>query len=426
MLNMYRFEQRIQDYVAAQEIVGLALAVVKGTDVIYARGFGTTSVEDGGLAVTPRTLFCIGSISKSLTSTLVMRLVEQGKLDLDTPVVDYLPGFAFSDPQLGRRVTLRQVLSHTTGLPPAGKDFGPRDPDALKRFVWEEIARYGFVADPGAVHLYSNTVLVLAGYLAEVVTGRYYEHLMRELVFEPLRMERATFDRTVAMTYPLALAHERTESGTLRTRHRFTDNVGGNPAGFGIASTLDLANFAVMHLNQGRFEDRPFLAPESLALMHAPQVNLYVPGSDAGYGLGFFVGTYKGVRRVSHGGMLESYWCNLSLFPEAGVGVIVQCNCGDEAKLMSLADDLYDQLLRPSGAPTQPPPVVADRSRWPLHVGTYLSVRSGLATVDVVDDQLVLARHGTVAPSPPQQAVTTRWAECRSRSCRTERHRPSI
>jgi len=146
-----------------------------------------------------------------------MRLVQQGKLDLDTPVVDYLPGFAFSDPALGRRVTLRRVLSHTTGLPPAGKDFGPRDPDALKRFVREEIAGYAFVAEPGAVHLYSNTAFVLAGYLAEVVTGKYYERLMHELVFSPLRMERATFDRTVAMTYPLALAHEQTEDGTFRS-----------------------------------------------------------------------------------------------------------------------------------------------------------------------------------------------------------------
>ena len=200
MLNTHRLEQRIERHVAAREIVGLALALTRGTEVTYARGFGTTSVEDGGLAVTPRTLFCIGSISKSLTGTLVMRLVEQGKLDLDTPVVDYLPGFAFSDPALGARITLRHVLSHTTGLPNAGKDFGPRDPDALRRFVWEEIPRYGFVAEPGAVHLYSNTVIVLAGYLAEVVTGRYYEQLMREMVFDPLRMQRATFDRTVAMT----------------------------------------------------------------------------------------------------------------------------------------------------------------------------------------------------------------------------------
>ena len=96
-------------------------------------------------------------------------------------------------------MTLRRILSHTTGLPPAGKNFGPRDPDALRRFVWEEIAHYAFVAQPGRVHLYSNTVFVFAGYLAEVVTGKYYDALMQELIFAPLEMQRSTFDRTVAM-----------------------------------------------------------------------------------------------------------------------------------------------------------------------------------------------------------------------------------
>ena len=198
MLNIYRLEQRIQEDVEARRLVGLALAIVQDAEVTYARGFGVTSVEDAGLPVTPHTLFCIGSISKTLTATLVMRLVEHGKLDLDAPVVTYVPGFTFSDPELGKAITLRHVLSHTTGLPSAGKDFGPRDPDALRRFVWDEIPRYGFVAEPGKVHLYSNTVIVLAGYLAEVVAGKYYDQLVHELIFEPLQMRRSTFDRTVA------------------------------------------------------------------------------------------------------------------------------------------------------------------------------------------------------------------------------------
>ncbi|HEY0606792.1 MAG TPA: serine hydrolase domain-containing protein, partial [Herpetosiphonaceae bacterium] len=157
MLNIYRIERRIQQAIQERRYVGLALALVHGAEMTYARGFGTTSVEDGGIAVTPDTLFCIGSISKSLTATLVMRLVEQGRLDLDQPVIHYLPGFAFSDRLLGARITLRHVLSHSTGLPAAGKDFGPRDPDALRRFVWEDLPRYQFIAEPGKVHLYNNT-----------------------------------------------------------------------------------------------------------------------------------------------------------------------------------------------------------------------------------------------------------------------------
>ena len=398
MLNIYRLEQRIQRAVEERRYAGLALALMEGAEVTYARGFGTTSVEDGGLAVTPDTLFCIGSISKTLTATLVMRLVDQGRLDLDRPVVSYLPGFAFSDRRLGERITLRHVLSHTTGLPAAGKDFGPRDPDALRRFVWEEIPRYQFIAEPGKVHLYNNTVIVLAGYLAEVVTGRYYEQLVQELIFEPLQMRRSTFDRLVAMTYPLALPHVVDADGLLRAKHHFTDNVSGNPAGFGISSTLDLANFGILHLNQGQFDGTTLLTPALVAAMHAPQTSRYTYGFESGYGLGLYTGHYKGARHVSHGGMLESYNCTLALFPDHGVGLALQCNYEDGSGLWSLLDTLFSELLEVPTGPFQAAVVEPERAQWPRYVGTYLSVHSGLATISVADDQLVLELNGETLP----------------------------
>lgn len=398
MLNIYRIEQRIQQAVQERRYVGLALAIAQGAEVTYARGFGTTSVEDGGIAVTPDTLFCIGSISKSLTATLVMRLVEQGTLDLDRPVVSYLPGFSFSDPSLGERVTLRHVLSHTTGLPAAGKDFGPRDPDALRRFVWDEIPRYQFIAEPGKVHLYNNTVIVLAGHLAEVVTGKYYDQLVQELIFDPLQMSRSTFDRTVAMTYPLALAHEVNADGVLRTKHHFTDNVSGNPAGFGISSTLDLANFAIMHLNKGQFQGTTLLTPESVALMHEPQTSRYTPGMESGYGLGFYTGHYKGARHVSHGGMLESYNCVLMLFPDRELGVILQSNYNDGSDLGDLIGTIYSGLLDVPTASFRAAQVEPDRAEWSRYVGTYLSVHSGLATISIIEDQLILDLNGDTLP----------------------------
>ena len=403
MLNIYQLEQRIQHITEAKRVIGMALAIVENAEVTYARGFGVTSLEDGGLPVTPHTLFCIGSISKTLTATLVMRLVEQGRLDLDTPVITYLPGFTFGDPERGKAVTLRHILSHTSGLPSAGKDFGPRDPDAVRRFVWDELPRYEFIADPGKVHLYSNTVIVLAGHLAEVVTGKYYDQLVHELIFQPLQMRRSTFDRTVAMTYPLALAHEDGEDGTVRTRHRFTDNVSGNPAGFGISSTLDMANFAIMHLNHGLFENTRLLSPESVTLMHTPHTRRYTIDAESGYGLGLYTGEYKGVRQVGHGGMLESYNCYLSLFPDRGAGVVLLCNYDRGDHTFALIQDIYDQLL--DLPPHHPVPGIVDPNRemWPRHVGTYLSLQEGLINVKLVDDRLILERDGEAVPLTPAE-----------------------
>lgn len=392
MINLYQLEQRAERIVAARQSVGVALAIVEGSEIVYARGFGTTSIEDGGTPVTPNTLFAIGSISKTLTATMVMRLVEQGKLDLDRPVVDYLPGFQFSDPTLGAQVTLRHVLSHTTGLPAAGKDFGPRDPDALRRFVYADLARYRFFAPPGRLYFYSNTVIVLAGHIAEAVTGQYYEDLMAELVFAPLGMERATFDRLVAMTYPLALAHERGEDGVMRTRHRFTDNVDGNPAGFGIASTLDLARLAGMYLSGGQADGTQFLTPESVAEMQRPYAECHTYATETHYGLGWFVGSYKGVRAVRHGGMLESYNCYLNLFPERNLSVVLQCNYDGEGAVHGLVEALCDELLDVRQGHRRPRPIEPDQTVWEQHVGTYLSGNSGQVTVRVAGDALLLER----------------------------------
>src|SRR4051794_30959241 len=119
---------------AAASVPGLALAAVHHGEVAYARGFGVTSVEDGGIPVTPQTLFQIGSTTKPLTGTMLLRLVERSDLDLDRPVQTWMPDFTLSEPKAAERVTLRMLLSHTAGLPwdqiSPTRLFGPRDSTA--------------------------------------------------------------------------------------------------------------------------------------------------------------------------------------------------------------------------------------------------------------------------------------------------------
>ena len=117
-----------------------------------------------------------------------MRLVEEGRLDLDLPVVDYLQGFPFRHGEYGQRVTLRHLLSHTSGLPMGGREFGLDTDDALARAIWEEIPHCRFLAPPGLVTNYSNTVFCMAGYIAEAVMGRSYDDLLAEYLCDPLGM----------------------------------------------------------------------------------------------------------------------------------------------------------------------------------------------------------------------------------------------
>jgi CubicO group peptidase (beta-lactamase class C family) len=404
-VNLRRLEERFQACVDERKLLGAALAVVEGDEVVYANGFGSTTVEPEGVPITPTTLFDVASIAKTVLAAAVMRLVEHGLLDLDRPVLDYLPGFAFSDPDLGARVTLRHLLSHTSGLAAGGKDHGPPDRDALACFVDEQLRHYRFLAEPGRVHQYNSTAICLAGRVAEVVTGTPYRDLVGELVFGPLAMTRSTYDHAVAMTHRVALPHDEDDEDELSTVHRWVDNRSGEPSAFLIAPVFDLANLAVVLLNDGRLRGEPFLSPASVAEMHAQHADRRVRAAShpnahmwEGYGLGLMRGAYRGARVVRHGGQSQSFENFFDLFPDVRCGFVLLTNWSDDGALAELVFALRDELLGlPEGDAASrsvlppPAPVAPDRDAWPSHQGTYLSVDLGrLATVAADDDALTL------------------------------------
>ena len=391
-------EEKIEALMRAGHVPGLALAAVQNGETVYARGFGVGSVETG-LPVTPDTLFRIGSITKSMTATAVMRLVEAGKLDLDRPVREYVPWLTFSDESATERISLRLLLSHSAGLPTDYTPYGRRDPEALEAYVRERIASYPFIAPPGKLYAYSNPGVRLAGYIAQVAGGQPYTQLMQELVFDPLDMKRTTFDPTVAMTYPLAQSHELASNGTVRVQHRFADNAGTYPSGMAMSTTLDLVNFARMLMSGGRLGERRILSPQSAAEMQAAQTDRYT-ATDGGYGFGLAIDTYRGLRRVSHDGSISGFGSRLAMIPSAGVAAVILLNRaqGFWAVMERIVDDVLDLLLKQEAAPSQPAAVEPDRSTWPLYAGTYLGDWTGLATIKAADDRLVLDWNGTTIP----------------------------
>jgi CubicO group peptidase (beta-lactamase class C family) len=402
----------IHSYMQQQAALGAAVAILQDGEIIYLNGFGTTSVEEGGVQVTPRTLFAYGSISKNLCAVLIMRMVEQGLLQLDMPIVHYLPSLQFSDAERGRKITLRHLLSHTSGLPMGGKVWGPRDPDSLRRFVYEQIPYYTFLSEPGAVHLYSNTVICVAGHVAEAVTGQFYDDLVQEYVFDPLQMSRVTYDPVIAMTYPVALPHERGENGQLRVVHKMTYNVSGNPSSFALGSVSDLANLAQMYLSQGQFGGQHFLTAASIAEMQRIHGSRHIeaalhPLADnyLGYGLGFEIGDYRGRRAAGHGGMNLTYNCFFKLFPDERVGVVVLTNQCNDPLLWEMVKALYDYALGLSPVTAAALERLDARVTALTHhqiqryIGTFVQVETAdLATFAVINGQLTLQRKDNVLP----------------------------
>jgi CubicO group peptidase (beta-lactamase class C family) len=242
----------------------------------YTAGFGVTSV-DHPLPVTDETLFQIGSISKTFTCLAVMRLIELGKLDLHTTVRTYLPDFRVVDETASEQATLWHLLTHMSGW--AGdlfEDTGAGD-DAMAKYM-ALMADQEQLAPIGMVWSYNNAGFALAGYVIEQVTGQRYEEAMKELVFEPLGLERCLFDLGDVITHRFAVGHvgEAPEAHVLRpwslprARH---------PAGGIICDVRELLRYARFQMGDGAVEgcdgDKQIqvLQPETMALMHAPQAS---------------------------------------------------------------------------------------------------------------------------------------------------------
>ena len=305
MFNLYTLEKSITRHMDVAQVPGLALAIVKEQEILYARGFGMTSVEDGGVPVTPQTLFRIGSTTKSLTGTALLRLVEAGLLDLDLPLSNYIHWLIFSDPAAASQITLRMLLSHTSGLPTDVPLQDRRHSSGLEVFIREELPHCPLVARPGKLFAYSNLGLIVAGFLAQYVCEKPFTQVMQEQVFTPLEMHRTTFDPLVALTYPLAQAHVVGNKGRLSVEHRFLEDTANYPASFAMSTVLDMANFALMHLNNGLFRERVFLQPDTILRMQQPHTYLFTR-KDLAYGLTFSLDSYHGQPLIGHDGAISS------------------------------------------------------------------------------------------------------------------------
>lgn len=403
MFNLYTLEKSITRHMDTAQVPGLALAIVKGQEVLYARGFGVTSVEDGGIPVTPQTLFRIGSATKSLTGTALLRLVEAGILELDRPLKEYIDWLTFNEPDGAEKITLRMLLSHTSGLPTDTPPEDRRGAEGLETFMREQLPQCPLVAEPGKLFAYSNLGLMVAGFLVQYVCELPFTEVMQEIVFTPLDMQRTTFDPTIAMTYPLAQAHTVNKKGQLVVEHRFLEDTASYPASFAMSTVLDLANFAIMHLNNGIFHDSPFLTPETVATMHRAHARLFTR-KELSYGLTFSLDIYHEQRMVGHDGAISSFGSQLALLPEAELAVILLYNHPD-LDGVGIVNSIFDRLVKPvrktrkSTKENKPPKTAkarsarldaAEQALYTRYVGTYLSSYVGLTTVDVIHGQLIL------------------------------------
>ncbi|MFY1113254.1 MAG: serine hydrolase domain-containing protein [Methanosarcinaceae archaeon] len=299
---------------------GVAVAVVSGDKIVFARGFGVSNIETG-TPVTPDTLFRIGSTTKMYTAATLAMLAEDGKLDLNEPIGSYVDGLSPGLSQL----TTHQLLTHTAGLRDEASSYGRHDEAALS----EEVRAFDdslFFTGPGEIFSYSNPGYALAGLVAEETGDKSYADQVKESLFLPLGMNRTTFRPTEAMTFPLAQGHYLLPDGSPAVIRPYTDNAGNWPAGFMFSNVNELSRFAIAFMNEGRLEGKEVLSPSAISKLSTPYSPVISSYNNGSYGYGLFIHNSRGVQIVEHPGGMEGFTCQFLMVPEHRFAVIILSN----------------------------------------------------------------------------------------------------
>ncbi len=317
--------ERAESELRRLRVPGAALGVWhRGRE--YLACYGKTSVEHP-LRVNADTMFQIGSITKTMTATALASLAYGGapgkSLDLDSPVRDYLPGFTMSDPEVARRVTTRQLLSHTGGWIGDYFDcFGDGD-DALATMV-ERIGRLPQVTPLGSHFSYNNAGFNIASRVLELAYGKPYERAIEEMLFKPLGLTRSFFyPSDVLITHRFVAGHDR-RGRRVEVQRPWAIGRAGNGVGGGVLSIRDLLAYARLHLRDGvSDEGRPVVPAEAVRAMREPQADAGARGSVC---LSWFLKESGGVRYYSHGGATNGQQAYLTMVPGEDFAAAVLTN----------------------------------------------------------------------------------------------------
>jgi CubicO group peptidase (beta-lactamase class C family) len=343
--------QALKDF----KVPGAAIVVVQGDKIILLKGYGTRDVAKQ-LPVTPQTLFAIGSITKSFTVSTLGMLVDDGKLDWDKPVRDYLPGFRLYDPVATEQITTRDLVTHRSGLPRHdivwySSDFS-REDIIFHRFPYLQNSK-----PFRSTFQYNNLMFMTAGYLAGRLNGTTWEQAVQQRVLAPLGMKNTNFsvvDSQKSDDFAQPYRKNR-DTDEVKLIPFYVQNAVG-PAGEINTCAADLARYLLFHMNRGKLEGKQLLSENNSVQMQIPQMVIQQapPFPELGatsYGMGFEVSTYRGHELVAHDGAIDGFVAEFAFLPKEHIGVAVLANLDRSALPAAVTFNVFDRLL---GLPPAP------------------------------------------------------------------------
>ena len=388
--RLERLVERLESERVGARIPGMAIAVVKDDEIVLAHGFGLADVE-AQRAVTPETLFAVGSTTKAFTATLTGMLVDEGVLTWDDPVVEHLPFFSLQvDGGESDEVSLRDLLSHRTGFTRMGILWGM---DGTAR---ETILRTAAGAEPWGEFrnsfLYNNVMFLAAGVAAGKAAHSDWDTLLHQRIFEPLGMDDSSSvladvreDERLAKGYIWNEAEESFE----RKEMLELDRIG--PAGSINSNVLDMAEWVRFQLAQGRFGDEQLISTEALLETWKPHAEV---GPNVGYGLGWFLREWDGQQVVEHGGNIDGFAAQVAMLPQENLGYVLLTNVSYTPLQIGSIATVFDVL---AGDAPQPEP--GNGQGYGPYLGKYVA-----NFAHFVDEEFtVLVQNDRLAVDVPSQ-----------------------
>jgi len=347
------FDQFVAQALKDWNVPGAAVAIVQGDKVVLLKGYGYRNVEKK-LPVTAKTLFAIASITKSFTVTDLGMLIDEGKAGWDLPVRSMFPAFKLYDPVLTEQISLRDLITHRSGLPRHdmvwySSDFS-RD-DLIRRLQYLEPNK-----PLRSTFQYNNLMFMTAGYIGGVLDGRSWEDSVRARVLEPLDMNTTTFSLRVLQSSPdFALPYQKgrdlkAELKLMPFEATCPDTCALGPAGELNSNAEELSHYLLFHLSKGKFASHQLLTESSATQMQTPQMTIagaprYPELGEGSYGMGFFISTYRGHKQIEHGGNLDGFSAIFTFLPAERIGAVVLTNLDETPLPEVIAYNVFDRFL---------------------------------------------------------------------------------
>ena len=384
------------------KVPALAIAIVKNDSVVFAKGYGTRTLG-ATEPVDEHTLFAIGSVSKAFTATLVAMLVDEKKMRWDDPAKVYLPALEMYDPYVARELTVRDLLTHRSGLARGDLMWYATDYDRDEilrrvRFLkpsWSMRAQYG----------YQNIMYLAAGQAVAKVAGKSWDEVLRDRILVPLGMaETNTSTRALASLRNVAAPHQDIDDTLRVIPWHNIDNIA--PAGSINSTVSDMSKWIRFHLNEGKVGGKALVGAAALAETHTPQIVVQRSADSkqinpfthlASYGMGWSISDYRGRELQQHGGNIDGMSALVALVPEERLGIVVLTNANGSSLPSIAAYRAIDAM------------VAAPARDWSAE---YMKVRvKNLARAKEADQKKLAQRASGTKPSLPLEKYVGVYAD---------------